>query len=166
MNWPGWSDILPAVTLALGLAGSVVGMFYVLMQLFRPAAQTAAREATDRLYDRLKSNDFDHLEEELKGLGGRLDARIDGVEARLDSRIDGLEARLDSRIDGLEARLDSRIDGVNSRIDGVEGRIDGVDARIERLDRRVQKGLAEARKERREMEERLLAAIRAIPVAS
>lgn len=62
----------------------------------------ASRAAADDLYDRLKDNDFKHIEDWL----GQLDNRIGRVEERLNGRMDGLEKRLDR----VEARLSTRME--------------------------------------------------------
>ena len=81
MTWPGWGNILPSVTL---LATSTALLWAVVRLLVRPVAERAASEAekrsaastrlaVDGLYDRLKGNDFRHVEDGLKGLGDRID---------------------------------------------------------------------------------------------
>ena len=49
MTWPGWGDILPSVTLVVGLAGSVAGLCWALVRLLvQPVAEKAASEAEKR----------------------------------------------------------------------------------------------------------------------
>ena len=99
MTWPGWGDILPSVTLVATISG-------LRWALVRPVAERAAGEAekrsaeatrlaVDGLYERLKGNDFRHVDDGLKALGDRID------EARQDfgQRIEGVETQLGARLD-------------------------------------------------------------------
>jgi len=95
MTWPAWGDVLPALALLVGLAGSIAGAFWALMRRFQPVADRAARDAVDGLYDRLKANDFKHVEDGLRALGDRIDRMREDFGGRLD--------RSDNRLkDGLE----------------------------------------------------------------
>ena len=68
----------------------------------------AAQDAADGLYERLKNNDFRHIEDGVKALGDRIE-RVDArrredtaaMEARIGDRID----RMGGRIERMEARL-------------------------------------------------------------
>ena len=122
MTWPDWSDILPSVTLLAAIAAL---LWAVVRQLVRPVAEKAASEAekrsaaatrlaVDGLYERLKGNDFRHVEDGLKGLGDRIDEarkdfgqRLDGVETQLGARFD--RARQDRK--DMEGRLMDAIAG-------------------------------------------------------
>ena len=122
MTWPGWGNILPSVTL---LATSAALLWAVVRLLVRPVAERAASEAekrsaastrlaVDGLYDRLKGNDFRHVEDGLKGLGDRIDEarkdfgqRLKGVETQLEARHD--RARQDRK--DMEGRLMAAIAG-------------------------------------------------------
>ena len=122
MTWPGWGNILPSVTL---LATSAALLWAVVRLLVRPVAERAASEAEKRsaastrlamdgLYDRLKGNDFRHVEDGLKGLGDRIDEaqkdfgqRLKGVETQLGARHD--RARQDRK--DMEERLMDAIAG-------------------------------------------------------
>lgn len=117
MTWPGWGEVLPlvvgAVTLFAVLVGGMRALTRTVAEQASAAAREAAKEATDALYERLRTNDFKHVE--------------DGVAAGLAE--------------------------VNKRLDGIDGRIDRVESRIgERFDR--------ARQDRKDMEARILAAVR------
>ena len=126
MTWPGWGDILPSVALLVGLAGSVAGLCWALVRLLvRPVAEKAASEAekrsaeatrlaVDGLYQRLKENDFRHVEDGLKALEDRIDEarkdfgqRLEGVETQLGARLD--RARQDRK--DMEGRLMAAIVG-------------------------------------------------------
>ena len=111
MTWPGWGDMLPSVTLLV----TGVTLLWAVVRLFvRPVAERAASEAVDGLYDRLKGNDFRHVEDGLKGLGDRIDEarkdfgqRLKGVETQLEARHD--RARQDRK--DMEGRLMAAIAG-------------------------------------------------------
>lgn len=117
------------------------------MRLFRPLAENVARDACDNLYERLKKNDFRHMEDSLQALGDRLDARLGG----LDGRTHGL----DKRVDGL----DQRMGGLDGRMDSLDKRMDGLDQRMDRMEKRIGERFDRARQDRKEMEARLMEAI-------
>ena len=144
MTWPGWGDILPSIAMLTGFGGSVAGVCWALMRLFRPLAENVARDASDNLYERLKKNDFRHMEDSLQALGERLAGRMDG----LDGRVDGL----DGRVDGL----DGRMDGLDGRMDGLNVRMDGLGKRMDRMEKRIGERFDRARQDRKEMEARLM----------
>lgn len=112
MTWPGWGDVLPSVTLVATIAGL---LWAVVRLLIRPVAEHAAneaerrsaettRQAVDGLYERLKNNDFSHVEDGLRAVGDRLDrARQDrkDMEARIGERIKDMGGR----IERMETRL-------------------------------------------------------------
>lgn len=117
MTWPGWGEALPlvlgAVTLLAVPVGGMRALARTVAEQASAAARDAAKEATDSLYERLKNNDFRHVED---------------------------------RIDDTVAKIDRGLRDVGARIERVEARIG------ERLDR--------AHQDRREMEARILAAVR------
>ena len=115
MTWPGWGDILPSVTLLATIAAL---LWAVVRLVVRPVAERAASEAekrsaeatrlaVDGLYERLKGNDFRHVEDGLEALGGRLDKRIDTVRKEVGERFD--RARQDRK--DMESRLMDAIAG-------------------------------------------------------
>ena len=122
MTWPGWGDILPSVTMLATIAAL---LWAVVRLLVRPVAERAASEAekqsaaatriaVDELYERLKGNDFRHVEDGLQGLGDRIDEarkdfgqRLEGVETQLGARLD--RARQDRK--DMEGRLIAAITG-------------------------------------------------------
>lgn len=170
MTWPGWGDLLPSMTLVATIAGL---LWAVVRLLVRPVAEKAASEAekraakatratVDALYERLKANDFRHVEEGLKALGDR----IDGVGRDFGGRLD----RTDKRIAGVREDFGGRFDRMDKRIAGVRkdfgGRLDRVDERLDRMDERiagVRKDVGDrlelASRDRMDMEARLMAAI-------
>ncbi len=122
MTWPGWGDILPSIAMLTGFGGSVAGVCWALMRLLRPLAENVARDASDNLYERLKKNDFRHMEDSLQALGERLDGRMDG----LDGRVDGLDGRmdgLDKRLDRMEKRIGERFDRARQDRKEMEARL-------------------------------------------
>ena len=124
MTWPGWGEVLPlvvgAVTLFAVLVGGMRALTRTVAEQASAAARDAAKEATDSLYERLKNNDFRHVED-----------RIDDTVARIDRGLQDVGAR----IERVEARIGERLDRIG-----------------ERLDR--------AHQDRRDMEARILAAVR------
>ena len=72
------------------------------------AAGKAAKEASDELYERLRTNDFAHVEEDIR----RLDVKIDSTKHELDAKIDSTRAHLEAGID----RVDARVDRVDDRL--------------------------------------------------
>ena len=199
MTWPAWADVLPTLALLIGMAGSAAGAFWVLMRMFQPVADRAARDAVDTLYERLKANDFKHVEDGIKALGVRFDRMRTEVTGRLDradqrlrdglQRLEQADQRLWDGMDRMREDVGARLDRADQRLeDGLERMREDVGARLERADQRLEEGLNRLdradqrleeglnrleqadhrlwdqlegdREERREMEARLLAAIR------
>ena len=69
-----------------------------------------ARAAADDLYDRLKDNDFKHIEVRLE----QMDDRIGRVERRLTDRMDRVEKRLSNRMEEGFRELKSLIKGAQA----------------------------------------------------
>ena len=190
MTWPDWGDVLPTLALLVGLAGSVAGAFWALLRMFQPVAERAARDATDTLYERLKANDFKHVEHGLKALGDRIDrmredvgGRLDRADKRLADQLDRMRVEVTGRLEQADMRVGERLEQVEERfgvrleeveerfgvrLEEVEERfgvrLEEVDkrlsGRLDRADKRLRDGLDRARTDRQEMEARLLAAIR------
>ena len=112
MTWPGWGEVLPlvvgAVTLFAVLVGGMRALTRTVAEQASAAARDAAKEAADSLYERLRNNDFRHVEERIESTVARIDRgladvgeRIDRVEARIGERLD--RARQDRK--DMEARI-------------------------------------------------------------
>ena len=67
------------------------------------------------------------LKSELKGMEGRLDAKIDGVKDTLDAKIDGVKDTLDQKITGTKDELTTGITGIK---DELTASIDGVKSEV------------------------------------
>ena len=67
------------------------------------------------------------LKADLKGMEGRLDAKIDGVKDTLDAKIDGVKDTLDAKIDGAKNELNSTIEGTK---DELSASINGVKSEV------------------------------------
>ncbi|MDE2653392.1 MAG: hypothetical protein OXI71_06185 [Gemmatimonadota bacterium] len=76
----------------------------------------AARAAVDALYDRLKDNDFKHIEVRLE----QMDDRIGRVEERMTARIDRVETRLDGTIGRLSHRMEEGFRELKALIQGAQ----------------------------------------------
>ncbi len=76
----------------------------------------AARAAVDDLYDRLKDNDFKHIEARLE----QMDDRIGRVEERMTARIDRVETRLDGTIGRLSDRMEEGFKELKALIQGAQ----------------------------------------------
>ncbi len=123
MTWPGWGEVLPlvvgAVTLFAVLVGGMRALTRTVAEQAAAAAKQAAREATDSLYEKLRTNDFRHVEERIESTVARIDrglqdmgGRIERVEARIGERLDragqdrkDMEARLREDNAAMEARI-------------------------------------------------------------
>ena len=112
MTWPGWGEVLPlvvgAVTLFAVLVGGMRALTRTVAEQASAAARDAAKEASDSLYERLKNNDFRHVEE-----------RIEGTVARIDRGL--AEARADR--EAMETRIRERFDRMGGRMERMEARI-------------------------------------------
>ena len=119
MTWP---NVLRWLALMVGGAASLAGLAWTLGRIFRPWMREAAEEATNALYERLKHNDFRHVEDAVRALG----ERIERVEARAREDRAAMEARIDKSFHGVnEAFRD-----VNERLNQMEDRRAAMEARI------------------------------------
>ena len=118
MTWPGWMEVLPALGALLTVLAAMLGALWTLAKLLRPIMGEAAREACDELYKRLKSNDFRHIEEGLRALGGR----IGGLEGRV-GHLEGRVGALEVRMDGFEETAREHRRAIDRRLDRFEARI-------------------------------------------
>ena len=108
MTWPGWSEVLPLLAVIAVLLGGLAA----LARLARPWMREAAKDATEALYERLKSNDFKHLEDRIgEGLRGVND-RLGRVEAKAREDRAALRKDFGDRLDraredraAMEARI-------------------------------------------------------------
>lgn len=119
MTWPGWNDVLPLlttlVTTLAALIAAVVTWARISDRTVSRAVEKAGRQsekaaaaAVDRLYERLKNNDFSHVEE-----------RIESTVARIDRGL--ADARADR--EAMEVRIGERFDRMGGRIERMEARI-------------------------------------------
>ena len=103
-----WTEVLRWLALAAGIAASIAGLAWTLGRIFRPWMRNEVRAGNDALYERLKNNDFKHVEDRVDDTVAKIDrglqdvgARIERVEARIGERLD--RARQDRR--DMEARI-------------------------------------------------------------
>ncbi|MCY3786173.1 MAG: hypothetical protein OXG47_05535 [bacterium] len=105
MTWPGWGEVLPlvvgAVTLFAVLVGGMRALTRTVAEQAAAAAREAAKEATDSLYEKLRTNDFRHVEERIERVDVRMQEDVKAMEARIGERLD--RARQDRR--DMEARI-------------------------------------------------------------
>ena len=103
-----WTEVLRWLALTVGIAASIAGLAWTLGRIFRPWMRNEVRAGNDALYERLKNNDFKHVEDRVDDTVAKIDrglqdvgARIERVEARIGERLD--RARQDRR--DMEARI-------------------------------------------------------------
>ena len=126
MTWPGWSDVLPLLTTLVTAIATVIGAVVTWAKIsdrtVSRAVEKAGRQsekAVDRLYERLKSNDFRHVEERIESTVARIDRGL--AEARADR--EAMETRLRGDAVAMEARIGDRIDRMGGRMESMEARI-------------------------------------------
>ncbi len=110
MGGAGLSGWLPW----LGGAAALLGALWALLRVFRAWMRTEARAAADGLYERLKANDFRHVEDGLKALGERMDrmgSRTEAMEARIGERLERIEARRREEAAAMERRIVEAVAG-------------------------------------------------------
>ena len=120
MTWP---DVLRWLALIVGGAASLAGLAWTLGPIFRPWMREAAREAADGLYERLRGNDFRHVEDAMKVLGDRIE-RVDAgvredraaMEARIGDRIERVDAGAREDRAAMEARIGAQLERMEARI--------------------------------------------------
>ncbi|MDE0382827.1 MAG: hypothetical protein OXI22_03000 [Defluviicoccus sp.] len=96
-----WTEVLRWLALAVGIAASIAGLAWTLGRIFRPWMRNEVRAGNDALYERLKNNDFRHVEERIERVDARMQEDVKAMEARIGERLD--RARQDRR--DMEARI-------------------------------------------------------------
>ena len=72
--------------------------------------------------------DVEVLKVELKGMEGRLDAKIDGAKETLDQKITGTKDELKTSINGIKDELTASINGVKSEVRIIQWIVGGIGA--------------------------------------
>ena len=126
MTWP---EALPIVAVAVGVAASVAGLAWTLGRIFRPWVGDVARKEVDRLYERLKTNDFPHLEDRIADVNKRLDdvrtdfgERLDAVRTDFGARLDAVRTDFGARLDRMDRRATDRHSRILAALDALAGR--------------------------------------------
>ena len=112
MTWPGWGEVLPLlatlVTAVATVIGAVVTWARISDRTVSRAVEKAGRQsekaaaaAVDRLYERLQSNDFHHVEAKIESVEAKAHADREAMESRIGDRFD----RMGGRIERMEKRL-------------------------------------------------------------
>lgn len=70
------------------------------------------------------------LKTELKGVEGRLDAKIDGVKNELNASINGTKGELNANMNGVKGELNASINGVKSEVITIKWIIGGIGVAI------------------------------------
>ena len=96
-----WGDVLRLVVAVSGSMASILGLFWGLMRFFRPVAENAANAACERLYERMKGNDFRDLDRRFE----QVDRRFEQVDSRFE-KVDERFARVEVRLARMETGLD------------------------------------------------------------
>ena len=86
-----WGAVWRLLVVCVGAGGLIVAVFWGLMLIFKPVAQNAAANATERLHDKLRQSDLHEVGQRFGRMEQRIDKRMDGFEERMD----GLEERMD-----------------------------------------------------------------------
>lgn len=67
----GWDDVLQWLALIAGVAASLAGVAWGLESIFRPWMRNEVRDGIEALYERVRANDFKHVEDRIgHGLAG------------------------------------------------------------------------------------------------
>ncbi len=97
MDWPTWTEVVPLLTVIAALLGAAWAWARLSDRTVSRAVEkagkestAAARQATDDLYERLKSNDFKHVEDAMNAIGDR----IDRMDVRTEARLKRMETRI------------------------------------------------------------------------
>lgn len=150
-SWPTWGDLLPFLTALVGVLGTTGGLLWICIRVVEKLVRGALEEcklhpselttrAMEDLYDRMKANDFKHLEDRFQILDHRFTA-IDDRFATVDDRL----ATIDDRL----ATVDNRFTVIDERFTVIDERFTAIDDRLDR-----------AAADRRDREARLTANIR------
>ena len=98
-GWLQWLGLIAGGVLSV--AATFAGLAWTLGRIFRPWMRNEVRDGNEALYERVKANDFKHVEDRIgDGLAG-VNTRLDGLDSRLD--------RMDSRARDDRAAMEARI---------------------------------------------------------
>lgn len=114
-----WPEVLRWLALAVGIAASIAGLAWTLGRIFRPWMRNEVRAGNDALYERLKNNDFRHVEERIDATVARIDRGLQDMG----DRIERVEGRRREDTAALEARIGERFDRMGGRMERMEARI-------------------------------------------
>lgn len=106
-----WGAVWRLLAVCVGAGGSIVAVFWGLMLIFKPVAQNAAANATERLHDKLRQSDLHEVGQRFGRMEQRIDKRMDGFEERMD----GLEERMD-RLETLVVQLGKTVREDNATV--------------------------------------------------
>ena len=81
-----WENVLPGLTLIASAVVGITTLFWTSARILRPWMRNEVRKGMDELYDRMKGNDFKHVESQIAGVNDRLD--------RMDDRLDRMDDRM------------------------------------------------------------------------
>lgn len=130
-----WTEVLRWLTLAVGIAASIAGLAWTLGRIFRPWMRNEVRAGNDALYERLKNNDFRHVEDAMTKLGERIE-RVDGrrredgaaMEDRIGERLERMETRRRADAAAMETRIGERFDRMEAHLLAAVRRPDAEDS--------------------------------------
>ena len=118
-----WTEVLRWLALAVGIAASIAGLAWTLGRIFRPWMRNEVRAGNDALYERLKNNDFRHVEDAMTKLAERIERvdvrrREDGMamETRIGERLERMETRRRADAAAMETRIGERFDRMEAHL--------------------------------------------------
>ncbi len=137
MAWPEWGDVLPLLTVLIGIAVAWLRFSDRTVSRAVEKAGRQTQEAMDRLYERLRNNDFQHVEAKIQSVENKIqsvetgiqgvETRIQGVEIKIQSveaKIQHVETKAHDERQAMEARLNERMGRMEVRLDGRMERIE------------------------------------------
>lgn len=121
-----WTEVLRWLALAVGIAASIAGLAWTLGRIFRPWMRNEVRAGNDALYERLKNNDFRHVEERIERVDARMQEDVKAMEDRLRGDAVAMEARIGERLERMETRIGEGFDRMEAHLlAAVQQRPDG-----------------------------------------
>ena len=57
------------------------------------------------------------IEEDLRGLDAKLDAKVNALDMKFEAKIDALDTKFEARLDALDAKIDTKINALDAKFE-------------------------------------------------
>ncbi len=111
MGIDGWGDVARLLTAVVGWLAMVLALFWGLMRFFRPVAENAANAAGERLYGRIKGNDFRDLDRRFD----QIDKRFERAARQMDQQFEQMGQQVGQRFEQVTRQMDLRFKQMDTK---------------------------------------------------